>query len=788
MPLKSRYFKDGKALLDEAEQLVREDVPMAEDESTLTKFYNGRSTWNQSDANDTNNLTNHLLGFDNLNTAKLQLEAIYTKSPTIWKVNITNAPQGMNQRWSDRVTTHLNRIIRESRRFREEWKSASGDLTLVGRAAFVHCDRYDWCPKMMRPLVPRGTGIMPDDVPYAVIPGYLTVGELKEKWVHAESYPESKWHAANLKKALEALKGNVGTQVKGSHIKTTQFTAQEIGQMDQEGDNIYDSLRMRLPVFYCFENLIDDDGERSTTLTIIARFSSAIVEEYGKRADVLEVELYHTEDFCDKPSQWLHPFFVDCQIGGSAKWHTVMGLGRLNYDLDMDLEVFFNAAMTGSRENLRRLFTVTNAADTDTLQQFLASESNLLPEGVQVAEVGKNGNFQYAFQVINMLQGIGQRHANSSVSNTADKSSNELEVQAMERQARASLALGARMEDIYECFDALGSEIFERFLSADVMPLDKGYKEIKDFQDCLKRDGIPIEFFRSQKSKGKYYTVKGTRAAGNGDRVAEIMINRMLLQNIHLFAPQAQEMIKRRIVASETGDHQLASELVPDRPSIDPRQVERANTENHTCYLRGIAEYVPPLNDDDMHLFHIPEHMGGIEGMLARGGAEGWTPADFGAFKSLGAHTVMHISAIAANPNNRHQAQMMMQKLQQYAQAGEKLIKQMAAKQEQSEMTASEKSREALGLKKLEIQAIKENNMSLHRLAQTRLEERKMGTKEVYDAEALALKSRALRAKELQDTAQNELSFGDMKQQQYNADADRDMEQEMASRPAETEA
>ncbi|MDP2735867.1 MAG: hypothetical protein Q8P12_06700, partial [bacterium] len=557
-------------------------------------FYNGRQTMSDCEAEErgVSELTNHLLGYDSINTAQEQIFSIYSKSPILWHINVDNAPDGLDHKWGQQVTRELNRVIKGSGRLKPEFKSFAGEVTLFGSYHYCFLDLYDWCPRSRRPLAPRGTGITPEDGDYFVLRDELRLKDLyaalrKEKRLRGKGV-KTGWKLKSLQDAIDAIEGNF----KQAPRSTTNGQEESSGPTPEEQE--YDAQasttasnrhRLSIPVYYLYTSRPDEEG-CPFDLTIIARYPAKMKEQASNADRVLPAMLFDEERFFPAAKEFIHSFFIDCNIGGKTAFHRSMGLGYLNYDPDRDTEEFFNEAMQGSKENLRRLFAVNNSANTETINRWLSGEeySNVLPDGVQIAEVAKNPNFQYAFQTMDMLMQLTRRNAAMSISNSdGARAANELEVQALERQGRNAESIASRMNDLYDGLEKLGTTIFQRFLNEGVLPVDRGYKEIKIFQDRLKKLQIPIAFLRKEKNgELENVTVKPNRVAGDGDKVREVMVNRALMGRLHLFSPQAQQEILRRVTAQETQDYELAEELVPREQKIDGGQVNVANNENHS--------------------------------------------------------------------------------------------------------------------------------------------------------------------------------------------------------------
>lgn len=751
----NKWFKDHEGMLSEADRLIAEDQWDAEDRATIGSFYNGRPTMSVGEAADrgVSELTNHLFGYDSINTARDQIASIYSKSPTFIKIEVIGGEPNQRMFWEQVTQKWINRAIKRSGRMKPHFKGLGGELTLFGRSCLTFKDPYDWCPVMSAPFTPRGTGTTPEEVPYAIIPDYLTVKQMEDYLRMAETNAHTgRWNVAALRKAIRYLSGSTGLEGIAENGGRAQTPADELEYMAQEGMTPAESERLRLPVYFVYTSNPDKKG-CPFDMSVIARYSAPQRAMAAKNKETLPINLFHHPEYYETAKDFLHTFFLDCNIGGSTTWHRTMGLGRLNYDSDVDVEEFFNAAMQGSKENLRRMWTVANSADTETIDRWLAGEmwSNVVPEGVRAAEVPKNSNFEGAMTVMGMLQDLSKRNASGAISNRTDhRQTNELEVQALERQGRNANALAHRMNDIYENLDNLAQVMFRRFTEPAILPVDSGYDDIKFFQNKMREAGIPLSFLRAMKD-GEFVNVKVSinRVGGDGDRVRELMVNQMLLQRMHLFPPESQKIILRRVTALETQDFELAEELVPSMETPDSGQVGRANQENNTAILQGKT---PNINPDDLHLIHIPEHLTGLEGLLRKGETQGWQPMDLIGFRALGGHAMQHIQQVAAIPEQKDIATRFTQKLQEIARVGQgfatNLQRQMEAEENEGKMSQKEQADTMLKAEKLQLEKQQHADLVSHREETQDFRERQQAHREGLTNEQLFVQQRQQEASE----------------------------------------
>mgnify|MGYP006969345108 CR=1 FL=1 len=749
MPL----FKSDWERRAEAEKLIKEDRLEAADRATIGAFYNGRQTMSDCEAedNDVNELINHLFGFKDMDSAKKQLNSLYNKDPNMWKVVLRNVPAFDKARLEFELTKSWNKIMKDSNRLKGPWKGISGELTLYGSGQFVWATPEDWCPMLCRPLVPRGTGTMAEDLPYAIIPKELSLLELERARDSTKRLKEegikTGWKLSTLNQIIDSLKENV-SEASDTRNTLENTPNDQLEEMRQGGSDPHDHLRTKFQVFYIFER--NEDG--GFDWTIITRSRSSQDNESQDE----KLRLFHRSRYFETAKDFICPFFIDVNIEGETTWHRTMGLGRLNYDTDKDVEEFFNEAMEGAKESVRSQYQVENGASLEIMQRWIADKrhSNIIPEGLSFIEKNKNPNFQFALTFIEQLRALSSSNKGSAVSNSTDKTTNELEVQALERQGQASRSVSERMNDIYTTMKIMGATIWCRFTNPDILETDDGYDQIKAFQNKVLELGIPIEFLSEKDEFGNLVNVeiKEVRSAGDGDSVREIASNQFLKENLSLYGPDAQKHILRRITASTTQDYELAEELVPDSPPIAADQITRANNENDTCLLRGITGHVPKILDEDIHLQHIPEHIGGLQGLVARGNAvvsRGgiWPDSDIAAVQCLGTHTYQHIQFLQVSPDLAPLAGEWMQQLSVIGRQADKLIQISQSRQAEQEIDPIERAKLQQGERKLALQERAQKAVEQDRNVKNSLSR----TKQAFDQ--LAREEQLMQTGEQQDLA-----------------------------------
>lgn len=759
MTFQSHYFDCVEDALGAVNQLVSEDVDAAYDREVVAKFYNGRETMTPDEAEKAGikSIVNHLFGYSALDQLRQQLFSIVTADDRLWRINVTRKElggavlnSGDKQSLEYNLTDRFNHRIRRSKRLKPELRSTMDNLVLHGRNPLLFSDRFDWCPRSGFLYVPGDTGTTPETFTYGFSADKLPLWRMKHylRNARAASNPNiSGWNIKALEEAIDAL--DLSRQVNSSVLLDGEERENENRAQDSSSFGDRRSSSQTMPVWYLYE-VDQDKPERPVSLTIIARYTFASSGNNESKAVERDKVLYSKSDHFKSVHHWLKPFFIDTQIGGASTWHSVTGLGKLNYARDADVEEFFNMAMDGAKDNVRTKYEAADGASREKMARFFAERGDVLPEGLKLVPQQANQNFRNAFEVISMLQMLSKGDAGSAYTNTGSQG-DELEVQAQERQGKATALISSRMADVFDMMDEVGLEIFRRFMVGENPTSNPGYADVKAFRDDCDELGITEEIRREicEAKNGilDYVKVKTSRAAGDGSPSHEMAVADRLVANIGMFSPQSQEIIKRRVTLTWTRDPDFAAEIVPYERQIDPDQLARARTENTACIERGITGFTAELNPDDVAQIHVPEHDNAIDAIIAKATQEGsMNPYDAAGFKSLAAHQMKTINAMQGDKVLAETANAAEQKLQEQARQAEGLIKAYETNQANGTLSAKDRLQAAQFAESHQLKLRQQDSIEQDRLARRDMDTRQQAVDEVALVNSTA-------AKQVQSTA-----------------------------------
>lgn len=696
-----RLFPNIENISAEIGQMENDERNRREDRATVSAFYNGQPPYTQEEAEalGLGVNVNNLFGYDVMSKAKSQLMALYTKPARLFEVTIDSAPGAMKQGWEMTATREFNRVMKKSGRMKPQYEGVAGDATMHGEGIFFFPDVTDWCPRhlpLSKRLVPSKAKMDKTELTHFAVATELTFHDLfTYRRLKAEG-----WNMANISTVLKQAADNAEGET-GSVARTLSDSGnpEEMEYQRQANSAVDRAFRLTLPVYYFFQMRPDQIG-KPYDLTILARYEEA---NGDKKANVL----YESEFAFDSINAVLHPFFMDCIVGGEALWGRVLGLGHLNYSLAWHVEVLLSRMMQATMEGAMNFWQVKDANARDVIEQIMLKHNGVLPEGVEFMQNRVKPDFTGLMTMIQMFRQQGSTNSNALAPNDGGKN-DVLEVQAIAQSDEANAAGSQRVSNWFDYMNRMGDVMLSRFTNPYIRPCDKGFSEIMDFQAAMKRAGIPLHMLRPTNVK-----VTMARIAGDGLRQQQMAEAGFLMQNINMYPPESQQKIKRRVTAAITDDYELAEQLVPIENKMSDSQAIAIMTENNTFMEQGdilaMQHTTVPTHDTDVDYEHLSGHLQLLQGLVMKAAQlqkAAFTEEQMGAFQVGGAHVVAHIQKIESM-GDKQGAKQAMDALTQIANAGQKMannLQQQQKGEQGEEMSPEERARLQLEFGKLQLQ------------------------------------------------------------------------------------
>jgi hypothetical protein len=670
-----RLFRSPKAIAAEISELEAADELRREDRATVANFFNGAPplTQEEADAQGISVNVNNLFGHAELKQNKGQFLSLYDKPTQLWKVTLKNAPVAVKPRWETNATTEFNRIIKDSNRLKNPYESVAGDSVLHGAGVFFYPSTTDWCPAWMslaRLLVPDSTPADSQQLTHFAIAHEIELGDL----YRYSRFEAEGWKKSRINEMIRDMENKDKEQAAFENLDQTNLEDQEYLRQTNSGNSTF--WRAAVQVYYFFQQQPDRINQ-SFDLTIMARFRVGDSKRQKDSDGFAEDVVFDRDEYYATVHDAIHPFFLDCNIGGTTFWHRVMGIGTLNYSLNWHVEMFMNRGTQAAVESMMNLWKAQDVVDREELQQLMLRHNFIIPEGVDLIQNRIQPNISDMLTMLQIFRSQGSKNALNQAISSPDlqkRQPKEKELQA--QQGELGAAQSNQAANWYTSMDRLGATVFSRFTNPFIRSGDKGYSEIGEFQDAMERLGIPLYYLQ-----GHNVSVKAIRLLGNGDQQSENRILGFFAQNKERFPPDKQAWILQNETALVTGDYAMAEFLSPVQNKPDSSQTLRAAEEENTAFVQGRPM---PLADDDVDALHVQSHFKALGTVLSRASQNKQTfaPQDLTAFKALGAHVMAHIHKAEGQKNPA--AKQWMAQLQKMTQFAEKFANNLKQQQQKA--------------------------------------------------------------------------------------------------------
>lgn len=672
-----KLFLTPKAILGEISLMENAERNRREDRATVADFFNGAPPLTDEEAEEIGLSVNvnNLFGYTELADSRDQLLSLYTKPEQMFTVQLDDIPSpAERQMYEMEATTAFSELVKSSKRFKQAYNGACGDGSMHGEGVLFMPDTTGWCPSQTA----LSKLLIPDDAPTDItqLTHWAIESELRISDLHEHlRFKRDGWRLDSIRKILAEIYKQSNDNATSDAIDTMNVEDMEEKRQTNSSYGTNTRRRPMVKVYYFYQVRADKPGSPVDMMVLLHRTETVEARQTGE--DENDKVLYKGDCAYESVREVLKPFFVDCILGGAPRWHRVLGLGHLNYQLNHAVELLLNRVMQGTLEGMMNLWKAKDSSTREEIQQLLVRHNGVVPENVDLIQQRYNADLGGSLSMIQFFRQQGSKNASGVMPNMGD--AKLLEVQAAQQINFGNERTAMRMANWYDDLDDLGQTMFGRLMNPCILPEHPGYSDALKIQGRLTRLGLKLYYLQPHNVK-----VKAFRIIGDGDTNRARAGALFLTQNRQMFPPGAQREISRMATAVFTGSYELANRLIP----LDKQResdFEQAQNENNVAIVQGKP---PRVKDEDVDEDHVPVHLEGMVGLIQRA-AEfnkgAFTPQDFMGFRALGAHVVMHIQKremMASGTDSRMNdgkklARTWMQALNEIVSTGEKLARNM---------------------------------------------------------------------------------------------------------------
>ena len=701
MKLKIERFKDLTSLVAEKDEQRKQHKEWLERQEELRKFYNGKPIMTEADADEENleEITNHLIGYSNMQVIETRMYSIWSTSNKFIDVNVIDEDLGIVERedQSAWINKMLNRAIYKTTRFGAFCRSVAGEISMAGRAACIHKEDADWCPSVAPKLfLPDSVGTDSSDLTYGFAPAEMTYNQLEAMLDDDESGDSEEddedvdddaiGNGVEINEpVVRQLMATIDQQVELNDTQLAADSETEKHDATNTDDAIHSGNKTTVNLWKYYEVRYDEDKQSKVVDLVIFTDEFRNKEGDGETEATHEVVAYYPA-YYEHPSQWLHLIVIDASIGGDKRFATAKGIAEITYNSDVDSEELLNRIFAGEKMRAMPRFQEGEGSDEDKILGWNPEESTLVPRGVSEFRIGgATGGLNNPLSLLrqNSSAQSGSHHSNSG-------RDGELRTQSLERQSNNQATQISRTSDLFKSMEIIAHEIVRRFFVGEVEGGSPGYEEIMWFRAMCEKKEIDLERLASQLF-GFYENieVRIVRSSASGEIDHDLAVAERLMQNLQHYPAAVRPLIVRKFTNLISGDPDFADSLVELLPKIVSAQRVTAESEFEQIRRDALLGLDTPLGEDDVHTDHIPTHNRHLQVLINEGQVAPWTRATAVHFAGIEQHQEKHIREALLNDASRGEAETYLREFQDLVREGDQLLAQVE-RQELEAQGASE--------------------------------------------------------------------------------------------------
>lgn len=526
-----------------------------------------------------------------------------TVSRKLWNVQTNKGDEQQKKKWSDIISNHFTRIVREWQDFDYFRLRLSQQYTRHGLGFIYWEDEFDWrwrSDGQNAFKLPRSTEARASAIPHCVCKREISVTDLY--------YQISKPAAAELGRwNIEAVKQAIIFTAYGTERPFWEDSWERFTKEMKENDIEFGSRGQKVHIYHLWVKEFDG------TVSHFMGLQDGVAMKQGGIIDAEQVKegssemvgngfLYvHRKRFKSFESAII-PFALT--IGTAGTFHTIRGQGEMAF-----------APIAISNRTRNKMIDCATAASSIILQAdsavdaenfayirygpfMIASANNVKFTATAMPDVGER-----LMPILEDQARLRSQVSNSSsASNAVDKSKQPQSKYQIQNNQNKDSALGsAQLTMWYGPFSKLGEQMYRRLVNPDLREDMPGGKEAFQFRVRCMAEGVPAE------ALSDFHSVEAVRTIGNGSP----QLRQFGMEQVYEKKDGMDETGRRQalidVLAAIPGvSYEQAEQYVgPEKPR-DTDQDEFAVMEN-ALFKQGIGVPVTENQNDWVHCEHHAE-------------------------------------------------------------------------------------------------------------------------------------------------------------------------------------
>lgn len=533
-----------------------QDISRSRNRAKINDVFNGSPplTDEEAEQNHQDTNCNFLEGTTVAHRARSTWNNAFLKPGGYFTVSLDRGPIWKRDGYAARITSHINKPLKRSRRYTETVRATGAQVVLHGVGPSWWCRPRYWLPEEIGIedlIVPDGTRTNLDNLTYFGIYQQFTPGQLHRLTHGPKTDPG--WRMGAVNRQLRAAASSLNRR---GFSDREMENPEKLAEFYKSNAGITDTARV--PTIDCWSFFYQDEEDEK------GRWFKKIIPDVPRDARGDDEFLYSPKRaYAGDLSQILHLHFGDGANVAPFLYHSVRSIGFLLYAICHLQNRLRSRFMDAVFEGTLQYFKNIGEGDRALVQKVELMHMGFIPEGLQLVPQAER------WQVNEALIGAGlannrqlmSENASSFVQDVDTGTAKELtatEVMARLNQANALVSSVQSMAYTYAEYQY--REICRRFCLKDSPDPD-----VQRFRkDCL-ADGVPEEYLNVE-----CWNVQPERVMGGGNKTLEIAQAKALMEIKGQFDPPQQRMVTRRYVLAVSDDADLASALVPlEKPGLN---------------------------------------------------------------------------------------------------------------------------------------------------------------------------------------------------------------------------
>jgi hypothetical protein len=668
-------LNDASSARELAKKLRDADSSSAKNRAMVDAMFNGEPPYDDNALKDSGQEDRTNLNFNEADSIRAQALAGYYdlvgSVNELISVQTKFGDEHKRLEWASIISEEFSRMVRDWVGFEFFYQRLTGQFVDHGVAFAYFPDDIDWRPAaagLREFKIPRNTPANEEAIEVATCEAEFHLHQLYASIKDAEAAKGAGW---DVKLARDLIKKAIASK---DTTLNTKFQDWEAIEADIKNNDLYWSHVKATVV------KLDHIWVRELDGTV----THAIVDREGESKDFLFRRVSRFPSVLNA--------FIGFTYGiGNGYYHGVRGLG---FKILPHIQVanrlrctVIDGAILSSVAMVQPVDQTARGLDDLSLTTF--GPFAVLPPGLKLVERSIPNYSNSILPVINDLSMQLQNNTSGYQARAVTPDGQARTAYEVRAQLQKEAVLSASAINLfYAPWARLVREMFRRAKDPELSQTDPGGKEVFAFRQRLAARRVPLEALYN------VFRVEPVRSIGYGSASMRMVALDEAMQLAYSMDEAGRNNLVRDRLAARFG-YETVDRYVPRpdasmRPPIDQKIAE---LENQSIMQGSMLSVLPNEN----HFVHANAHLNMLTEVL-QGVQQGQMPLPQGVvvFQSGIPHVAPHVEALATDPMHAQEAGRMRQALQQLTAAGQRMMDELQAQQEnEAKAQQAEQQRQA---------------------------------------------------------------------------------------------